>query len=135
METKIKWLLIAVALPAIALSQDFGQQFRDAMMADDSLAQQSVLKQWMKKSPNDPELYVSRFNYHVNRSRTETLSITTDQRSEEALELQDSTGATAGFMGSIVSYNPDELKKALEVIDRQRQGANEPDASSGSDRR
>jgi len=118
MKTKIQWFFIVLALPLIGLSQDFRQQFRDALTADDSLKQESVLKQWMKKSPNDPELYVSRFNYHVNRSRTETLSITTDQRSEEALELQDSTGATAGFMGSIVSYNPDEVKKALDVIEQ-----------------
>lgn len=118
MTAKISTFFLAWLLSFQAFSQDFKKQFGDALQNRDQALQEKILREWKSKSPNDPELYVSTFNFHVNKGRSETLALTTQQQSDETLVLQDSTGATAGFMGTVVNYAPDEVKKAIAAIDK-----------------
>jgi tetratricopeptide (TPR) repeat protein len=54
---------------------------------------------------------------HFNKSRAEVMTLTTDVPNGEKLVISDSTGKVAGYLGSQLSFNIDEVNKGLEKID------------------
>lgn len=105
-------------LSGICSGQDFHTEFVRYFQQGDSSKQLETLKKWEKADPKNPELLTSYFNYYFLQSRQEFVSLTTTQPDGESLSLQDSTGKTAGFLGSQVSYNQQTLKKAFDKIDQ-----------------
>lgn len=102
-----------------SFAQDFQSRFSDAWQANDTTKQIEILENWEKTDSSDPELYTSRFNYHFMKSQQEVLEMRSDQpQQEDALVIQDSLGNNAGFIGSKVIYNSDELEKAFKYIDK-----------------
>lgn len=83
-------------------SQDFQTKFNKAFTENDTLTQRNILENWETQTPNDPELYVAYFNYHIARS---TVIIEND------VDLPPSIGI---FHESY--FNPTELKKAFRYI-------------------
>jgi tetratricopeptide (TPR) repeat protein len=118
MNTKFYPFILLFLLPFLVVSQDFKKQYDEAFDKSDNTKQEKILKDWQAKNPNDPELYISMFNFHVNKGRSEMLGLSTDQQSKEALAIQDSTNNAVGFLGAVVTYDPDEIKKALAAIDK-----------------
>lgn len=110
-------LLIFSLLSGVCPGQDFKAEFFKYFHEGDSSKQLETLKKWEKADPKNPELFTSYFNYYFSQSKQEFVSLTTSQPEGESLSLQDSTGKTAGFLGSQISYNEQTLKKAFDKID------------------
>ena len=98
--------------------QDYKSQFDLFCQAGDTTKQIELLTKWESEDPKNPELFTSYFNYYFLKSRQEYISMSTNQLKEEAIQLQDSTGQVAGFLGSEIVYNSEILEKGLDKIDQ-----------------
>jgi tetratricopeptide (TPR) repeat protein len=98
--------------------QDYKSQFDQFCQAGDTTKQIELLTKWESEDPKNPELFTSYFNYYFLKSRQEYISMSTNQLKEEAIQLQDSTGQVAGFLGSEIVYNSEILEKGLDKIDQ-----------------
>jgi len=76
-------------------SQTYKEQFNKLVDMNDTIAQENLLKDWKKATPNDAELYTAGFNYYVRKS------------------MKQKPGKPQGEM----SYNPKILKVAYTLID------------------
>jgi len=104
-------------LTNFCFAQDFKTDFDKYCQEGDTVKQKEVLTKWENENPKDPELFTSYFNYFFLKSRQEVLSLTTDQPKGESLSFQDSTGQTAGYIGSQRVFNDAILQKGLDKID------------------
>lgn len=98
-------------------SQDYKAEFNKAFQGKDTLKQKEILTKWEKKDSKNPELYTSYFNYFFSKSRQEFISLTKEQPKSESFSFQDSTGKTAGFIGSQITFDETILRKGLDKID------------------
>lgn len=105
-------------LSIAAYCQDAYKNFQDAFRAKDTAKQLQILTSWEKSNSNDPELYTSYYNYYFSKSKREVVSINKENDGKESLELKDSLGNTAGYMGSSIMHDAGDLKKAFESIDK-----------------
>lgn len=101
----------------IAVGQDYKADFEKYRQEGDTTKQIEVLEKWESVDPQNPELFTSYFNYYFLKSRQEMLEMTNEAPKGESLSIQDSTGKTAGYIGSAIFYNPDILNKGLDKID------------------
>jgi tetratricopeptide (TPR) repeat protein len=109
--------LLSILSYSITFGQDYKAEFEKYCQEGDTSKQFEVLKEWELKSPKNPELFTSYFNYYFLKSKQEVLSMTTEQPNGESLSFQDSTGSTAGYIGSSIYYEPTSFNKAIEKID------------------
>ena len=78
-----------------------------------------LLKTWKKEQSNDPELYVAYFNYYVQRSMHDVITIDKEPAasdSPKAYREGDSVNAV-GYINAHTEYRIDELKMAVKYID------------------
>ena len=113
---KHSFTIIMLLIVNCISAQDFYTDFLKACESNDTNKQSEVLDEWEEKEPNNPELYTARFNYHFGKSQQEVLELSTDEG--EGLILQDDSGKTAGFMGSKIIYDPIEVKKSFDYINK-----------------
>lgn len=101
--------------------QSFRQQYNEFTMKKDTVGQLSVLKKWEAADSSDPELYVSYFNYYVNRSVTTLLEIGNNPAGKEALQIN-STDTTQNdpiaYMYDKTVYDSGLLDQGLYYADR-----------------
>lgn len=109
--------LILFISTSLCFGQDYKAKFEKYAQEGNTAKQLDLLKKWEKEDPKNPELFTSYFNYYFLKARQEGLSITTTEPAEESLSFQDSTGKTAGFIGSQVIYEQETLKKGFDKID------------------
>ena len=76
-------------------SQTYKEKFNALLDANDTIAQEKLLKEWKSETPNDAELYTAGFNYYVRKS------------------MKPIPGKTQGE----VSYNKEILKTAYALVD------------------
>ena len=105
-------------LTILCFAQDYKSQFDQLCQDGDTIKQTELLTKWESEDPMNPELFTSYFNYYFLKSRQEFVSMSTNQPKGESLQLQDSTGKVAGFLGSEIVYNPEILQKGLDKIDQ-----------------
>ncbi len=98
-------ILAFSVLTTFSFGQDYKSQFDQLSQEGDTVKQIELLKKWESEDPKNAELYASYFNYYVLDSRQEIVSMSTEQPDGESLQLTDSTGQVAGFMGSDIFYN------------------------------
>ena len=98
--------------------QDYKSQFDQLCQDGDTTKQIELLTKWESEDPQNPELFTSYFNYYFLKSIQEFVSMSTNQPNGESLQLQDSTGQVAGFLGSETVYNSEILQKGLDKIDQ-----------------
>lgn len=98
--------------------QDFEEQFNAAFQEQDTTQQRAVLMEWEREEPQNPELFTSYFNFYFRLAQQEVMTVTKEQPTGEYLTLEDSTGTTAGYMASNMSYQLDTLAKGFEKIDQ-----------------
>jgi len=106
-------LLTANQLYCIDFQSDFDRYFK----GNDTINQLKTLEAWEKANPQDAELYTCFFNYYISKAKDEVLSLTTVEPEGEALEIKDSTGKVAGFLGSQIGYDRIEFNKGIVKID------------------
>ncbi|HTK21204.1 MAG TPA: hypothetical protein VL442_16895 [Mucilaginibacter sp.] len=98
-------------------SQSNKDKFSQAFSNGDTTTQIKILADWKKVTPDDPDYYVSAFNYYAKRGLTEVLSLSTIKPSSDAFELKDKTNKTVGYLGSSPSFNEKFIKEGFMCID------------------
>ena len=116
LRTTLSTLLLLCSLAANA--QDFFSEFIEHFNARDTLKQRLTLERWEAESPEDPELFVSYFNYYFERSKVRGLqmSVTTPDgqtqgSDENRQDINDFLADKTFFVGSI-------FNKGISNIDR-----------------
>ena len=66
-------MVLWVGLSSWVLADGFREQFRAAFKAGDLAGAEKVLTAWEKATPKDPDLYVARFNFLLNKATRRTL--------------------------------------------------------------
>jgi tetratricopeptide (TPR) repeat protein len=107
---------LILLIPAITYGQDYQSEFQSHCQTQDTVKQLEVLQKWKKDSPNDPELFTSYFNYYFSKSRKEVMTLSTEEPTGQGLTLTDSTGKTAGYMGSQIHYDDGDFNKGISKI-------------------
>ena len=107
-------ILVFSILTNFCFGQDYKTEFDKLCQEDDTTQQIELLTKWESEDPNNPELFTSYFNYYFLKSRQELISTSTIQ--PKSLQLQDSTGQIAGFLGSKMDYNIEILQKQGVII-------------------
>jgi len=115
---KITTLLLLTAFSNLLSGQTNYEKFKQLYKDHDTAKIKALLATWENADPDDPELYTAAFNFYFQNSQQETISIDQQQHSKEGFQLTDSTGAVAGFMGSSVYYNREELDKGFKYINK-----------------
>ena len=109
--------LFAIGYPVAA--QDFVGQFKQLFDKQDFAAQEKLLKKWEAAKPDDPELYVSYFNYYFRKSRRETLGLTPVPPKGESLRVtKDDDKKVVVYLGSNVSFDKADLDLGISYIDK-----------------
>lgn len=101
--------------------QTFKKQFNDLASKKDTLGQQKLLEKWANTDTNDPELYVAYFNYYVNKSRSEMITLGQNPKGKNVLQIMDqdtSQKEPVGFIYGNTYYNPDLLSKGFDWINK-----------------
>lgn len=104
---KIIYIVFTLSImTTICLGQDYKKEFDKFCQEGNTNNQIKLLTKWEIEDPNSPELFTSFFNYYFLKSRQ-----------EESLQLIDSTGKVAGFIGGDIKYNREILQKGFDKID------------------
>jgi len=102
-----------------ATGQTFKKQFNELVSKKDTIEQKKLLEKWEKTDSNDPELIVAYFNYYVNKSRSEIITLGQNPKGENVLQImdQDTTKKEpVGFIYGDTYYNPELLSKGFDWI-------------------
>ncbi|UOB18931.1 tetratricopeptide repeat protein [Abyssalbus ytuae] len=109
---------IAILISQVGFSQDYQSEFLKYCQTNDTINQLKILTEWKKANPKDAELYTSFFNYYFAKSRREIVQLTSTPPNGEGLELKDSLNQTAGYIGSQIHFDQNEVNKGLEKINQ-----------------
>jgi tetratricopeptide (TPR) repeat protein len=104
-----------------ATGQTFKKQFNELVSKKDTVEQKKLLEKWEKTDSNDPELFVAYFNYYVNKSRSEIITLGQNPKGENVLQImdQDTTKKEpVGFIYGDTYYNPELLSKGFDWINK-----------------
>ena len=72
------------------------------MAAKDTVAQLELLKNWEKADSNDPELYVSFYNYYANRSLKEVIRMDNNPKGDKVLQIMDTDTTNTEPVGKYI---------------------------------
>jgi tetratricopeptide (TPR) repeat protein len=97
-------------VPAQTNYEKFKKLFKD----NDTTQIKSLLAEWEKTNPNDPELYTSAINFYFSNSKKEIITLDSKQKNKQSFEFTDSSGNVAGYINSNLGYEPDKLSKAIK---------------------
>jgi len=99
-------------------AQTFKQQFNENFSKKDTAAQRRVLENWEKTDNNDAELYTAYFNYYVNKSRKNVLTLGSNPGSKESFQLvsKDTSSKEEIFLYEDMFYDPELLRKGFDYI-------------------
>lgn len=104
-------LIVWVGLSSLVLADGFREQFRAAFKAGDLAGAERVLTEWEKATPKDPDLYVARFNFLLNKAARRT--------PVPATPVVVAAGAPAPPprpQAMMVSYDPATMAQAAAVL-------------------
>ena len=83
--------VLVIFIGTCAWAQDFKVQYKDLVAKKDTAGEIKLLRTWRTSQPNDAELYVAFYNYYVNKSIEEVVSIEQTQKGDQSLEITDSS--------------------------------------------
>lgn len=122
MDNKINFLLFVTILSIYKLNaQDYKQQFNELFSQKDTVGQLQVLEKWEKADSNDPELFVSYFNYYFVMCKREAVAISQNPKGDHVLQIKDqdtSNKEPVAFMFGDTYYEPTLLTKGFDWINR-----------------
>jgi tetratricopeptide (TPR) repeat protein len=117
MKLKLIFLLMVVTCTAQPIfAQNHMADFKALVAKDDTAGAAKLLLSWEKTGKNDPDFYIAIYNYYAKKGLTEVLSMQRDQPEGKSLQLTDSTGKVAGYLGGQPSYNFTYLNKGFDYI-------------------
>jgi tetratricopeptide (TPR) repeat protein len=85
-------------------AQSNAETFRQCNLPSDSIKAREVLYKWEKSNPDDPNLYISYFNYFYKIAQNYQVSIGTGS-SDKGIAFQDSSGREIGYISENNKYN------------------------------
>jgi tetratricopeptide (TPR) repeat protein len=109
-------ILALILVSNIITAQDFNREFNNYLQKRDTAKLEELLLKWEKKEPHNPELFTSYFNFYFLKSMKEVVTLTTSEPNGESFSIQDSTGNTAGYLGSKVVFNQNFVQKGIDKI-------------------
>ncbi len=104
-----------------ATAQTFKDQFNDLVSKNDTTGQQQLLQKWEQTDRNDPELFVAYFNYYVNQSINEAITLGQNPKGENVLQIMDEDSTEKEPVGYIYDgtyYTPELLYKGFDWINK-----------------
>ncbi|MBX0292209.1 tetratricopeptide repeat protein [Hymenobacter sp. HSC-4F20] len=107
--------LVTAGLLLVAISgfaQTFQIDYRRAMQAQDTAKVRKVLVAWQQKDPQNPDLYVARFNYLLRKSYRVVVSAAPP--SGRGVAVQQKDGKAAGSLNE--GYEPQLLEAARATL-------------------
>lgn len=117
-KTIITSLLALVAL-AVNAQNDWYEKYLTCVHDSDVHALKAMIEEWEQAEPESPDVYAAWYNYYIKLSMTEAVALTKDapEDNQESLQLTDSTGAVAGYMYGMTSYNDSILQLGFQKLD------------------
>ncbi len=110
-------VLMVAGLAVAAQKGGFESRFDSAFKANDLARAQKVLSEWSKAAPEDPELYVAYFNFHLKRAERETLVISRDPEEKGAIRIVKSDDEkVVAYIGSGTYFETGDFEKSVEYI-------------------
>ncbi len=113
------FLFVIFAVTEPLYGQNFRQEFKALFDRRDFNGQERVLRQWESASPDDPELFVSYFNYFFLKSRNETISLTREPAANPSVAVKkDGDDKVVAYLGSNITYTKSDIDTGLVYIER-----------------
>jgi tetratricopeptide (TPR) repeat protein len=119
MKVKISLLALFLTLSLENTAQTFQEKFDLKMDNNDTTGMYSLVMDWKKTEPSNPEMEVAIFNYFAMRAFSEVvmLNTTPPEDGTEAIEVADSLGNISGYLYSVPSINDSLIQLAVRSID------------------
>ena len=117
-KTILTSLLVLMALAANAQNKWY-EKYLDCVNDSDVHTWKAMIEEWEQAEPESPDVYAAWYNYYINLSMTEAVALTQDapEDDQETLQLTDSTGAVAGYMHGVISFNDSILQLGYQKLD------------------
>ncbi len=97
--------------------QSFEDQFKSLVQKKDTSGELQLLLKWKEQQPNDPELYVSWYNFYVNKSIVEMLGLEKTQAGDESLQLTNTDSKEVAYINQRRDYKSVLLNTGFSYID------------------
>ncbi|MEM6265596.1 MAG: tetratricopeptide repeat protein, partial [Bacteroidota bacterium] len=113
-------LILMMAICHISFGQDYHSEFLKLCQSSkkDTLKQLTLLTEWEKASPEDPELFTSYFNYYFSKSKRFGLTLTQSPPEGEVLTIYDSTDQAQGFLVDDLFFEEAEFQKGIDKLNQ-----------------
>ncbi len=111
-------LLFLATFSTILFGQTNQEKFKALSANKDTSKIKSLLAEWERTNPNDPELYTSAMNFYFSNSKQEIISLNNEQKGKQSIQLTDSTGQVAGYLNSDMGFLPEKIAKANEYANK-----------------
>lgn len=96
------------------------EQFNNLVAKKDTLGQLQLLEKWETSDSKDPELYIAYFNYYVNKSMKDVITLGNNPKGDDVLQIMDKDSTKkepVAFIYGDMYYDADLLKKGFDYID------------------
>lgn len=108
---------ILVFSSLFAAGQHYKEQFAEVLGKNDTGAALQLMHRWKEHAPKDPELFIACFNYYVQRSREEIISLNPAKKDAQSFTVNDSaTGEPIAFLSDGIQYQPGLLQQGFACI-------------------
>jgi tetratricopeptide (TPR) repeat protein len=116
--------LISLVLTSIfhqAVAQSFQEQFNELTFSTDTASQRQILTKWEASNSSDPELFVAYFNYFVNKSKMEIITLGQDPKGDDVYQVMDkdtSIKEPVAYLYSDKYYEPNLLSQGFDWVNK-----------------
>ena len=133
-------LALLLAFVSTTMAQSWSDTFYDALNDDNLALQRKTLAEWQQAMPDDIDLYIARFNYHIGQATNTSSTIAADSAVlviDQAIRLfpdrLDLRFGKTYFLGQIKRWQSfaDEIIQTLDHSDRINHRWQFPNLSGG----
>jgi tetratricopeptide (TPR) repeat protein len=111
-------LLLSLLFANLVTGQNYYEEFKTYLDAGDTVNQLETLTKWVKADSSNPELFTCYFNYYFRKSIKERVVMSKEKPEGETIQVNDSTGQAAGYIGSEYYVDQNELQKGFDIIQK-----------------
>ncbi|MEQ6117881.1 hypothetical protein AAOP42_00010, partial [Reichenbachiella sp. MALMAid0571] len=121
--TKLSTSVIAILVIGTACSQqptkDYQSIYNELCNQEDDSKTIAHLEEWETKKPNDPEMFISGFNFYLQKSKQEVLRMDGGPAKGKSLQITDTANSEpVGYIYGDVSYNEELFNKSINYLTR-----------------
>ncbi|WP_422361609.1 tetratricopeptide repeat protein [Reichenbachiella sp.] len=115
--------ILAVLVIGTACSQqppkDYQNIYNELCNQDDDSKTIAHLKEWEENYPRDPEMFISAFNFYLQRSKQEVVRMDGGPAKGQSFQIMDSTNSEpVGYLYGDISYDEELFKKSIDYLTR-----------------